>query len=101
MGSAAEVRFVAEGSGVGQSDLGLGVVVLDGGVGVGIFERSAALSDAGYKAEVVRRVWGAGVGGLIQGTEELDFGFGGGVGALDKGRVVVSPNAELMRAGPD
>ena len=58
MGGAAEVRFAAERSGVGgQSDLGLGVVVLEGGVGVGIFERSAALSDAGYKAGVVRRVW--------------------------------------------
>jgi len=45
-GGAAEVRFVAEGSGVGQSDLGLGVVVLDSGAGVDVFERSAAFSDA-------------------------------------------------------
>ena len=95
------MRFVTEGSGVGQSDLGLGVVVLDGGAGVGVFERSAAFSDAGCKAGVVRRVRGAGVGGLTQSTEALDFGFGGGVGALDRGRVVVSPSAEFARAGPD
>ena len=102
MGGAAEVRFVAEGSGVGgQSNLGLGVVVLDGGAVVGVFERSAAFSDGGCKAGVVRRVRAAGVGGLIQGTEALDFGFGGGVGALDRGRVLVSPNAELTRAGSD
>lgn len=56
MGGAKEVRFVAEGSGVGQSDLGLGVVALDGGADVGVFERSAAFSDAGYRAGVVKRV---------------------------------------------
>ena len=57
------MRFVVEGSAVGQPDLG--VVILDGGAGVGVFERSAGFSDEGYKAGVVRRVWGAGVGGLI------------------------------------
>jgi len=90
------VRFVAEGSGVGQSDLGL-----DSGAGVDVFERSVGFSDAGYKAGVVRRVWGPEVGGLIQGAEMLDFGGGGGVGALDRGRVVVSPSAEFARAVPD
>jgi len=99
VGGAAEVQFVAEGSGDGQPDLG--VVVLDGSAGIGVFEWNAAFSDEGYKTGVVTRVWGAGVGGLIQGTEALDVGFGGGADALDRGRAVVSPSAEFARARPN